>query len=76
MGVGSSKLKHPFLVVHKLEVRIIEMVGDTLLQLLDELLLREALDSLRYEGLIMAESIDNTMDEVETVLPTFRQIIV
>ena len=52
------------------------MVGDTLLQLLDELLLREALDSLRYEGLIMAESIDNTMDEVETVLPTFRQIIV
>ena len=67
MGVGFDQFQHPQLVVFEAGVTVAEILADMALELVDELLLGEAVNLLRDEGLVMTQGGDDTTFEPDAL---------
>ena len=65
VGVGLAQLHHPLFVVAERDITVIEVLVDTALELVDELLFSESINLLGYEWLVVAKGCHNTIDKGE-----------
>jgi hypothetical protein len=65
LGIGLDELEHPEFVVLEPDVVTVEIAIDMFLELIDELLLCEAVDFLWYEALVILQGCNYTRAEAE-----------